>query len=59
MSLIASIPAEWKTKIKNENSVLEIENKLLFKLNKSKQKNKLLYNFQFKDEDDIAIPSRV
>ena len=41
MSLIASIPAEWKTKIKNENNILEIQNKLLSKLNKSKQKNKL------------------
>ena len=59
MSLIASIPADWKTKIRNENNVLEIKNKLLSKLNKLKQKNKLLYNFQFNNEEDIDFPSRV
>ena len=35
MSLIASIPAEWKTKIKNENSRIELNKTLLFKLKKS------------------------
>ena len=39
--------------------MLEIKNKLLSKLNISKQKNKLLYHFQFNEEDDIHIPSRV
>ena len=59
MSLIASIPAEWKTKIKNENNRIELNKTLLFKLKKSKQKNKLLYNFQFNANENLIIPSRV
>ena len=43
MSLIASISAEWKTKIKNENNIIELGKTLLFKLKMSKQKNNLLY----------------
>ena len=30
MSLIASIPVDWKTKIKHENNVLEIKKQITF-----------------------------
>jgi hypothetical protein len=59
MSLIASIPLEWKAKIKNENDRIELGKNVPLKLKKSKQKNKLLYNLQFNNNEDLIIPSRV
>ena len=59
MSLKACIPNEWKYRLTTETSILQISNSLIKQVARKKHKNKFLYNYQFKDEDEPDIPAHL
>ena len=54
-TLVASIPKEWKTKLKTENINIQRREKLLFQSLKKKQWNKYLYRKQFQNEPNSNV----
>ena len=57
ISLISSIPKEWKIKLRAESITPQIKETLLSKMLKSKQTNKFLYDYQLRKDDKIPIKS--
>jgi hypothetical protein len=57
ISLISSIPKEWKIKLRAESITLQIKETLLSKMLKAKQTNKFLYDYQLRKDDKIPIKS--
>ena len=53
--LISSIPKEWKTKLRAENTKLQKKETLLSKMLKAKQTNRFLYDYQLRKEFKIPI----
>ena len=55
MSLISSIPKEWKTQLISEQIINHRKEPLLSKLLKSKQANKFLYEYQLTKSENILV----
>ena len=56
-SLISCVPREWKTKLKTESINVQNKDTLLTKILKSKQTNKILYNFQLQKDNKTPVKS--
>ena len=55
MSVISSIPKEWKIQLKSEQIHNQRQETLLSKLLKSKQANTFLYEYQLAKSEKILV----